>query len=70
MVDFFYNAKSGKYHSPKKHHFPWELSLSNLWVVFYHPSGLTVRVRVRVYEGKKPQQGLDKGLVQIAAQAL
>jgi hypothetical protein len=36
-VEFFYNAKSGKYHSPEKQPFPSELSLYNLWSCFLPP---------------------------------
>jgi hypothetical protein len=35
--NFFYNAKSGKYHSPEKQPFPSELSLYNLWSCFLPP---------------------------------
>ena len=35
--NLFYNAKGGKYHSPEKQPFPWELSHYNLWGGFLPP---------------------------------
>ena len=47
---FFYDAKSGKYHSPENNPFCQLYHIATLGVVYYHPPGLTEKYMANISE--------------------